>query len=55
MLCALVASVPDHGTKQEENPSTHHEGMREDGQTDGPVPVFYDSTIAQQGIIITIP
>ena len=23
--------VPDHGTKCEENPSTHHRGMCEDG------------------------
>ena len=27
--------VPDHGTQYEENPASHHGGMREDGQTDG--------------------
>ena len=27
--------VPDHGNQYEENPSTHHGGMLEDGNPDG--------------------
>ena len=27
--------VPDNGTKPEENTSSHHGGMHEDGQTNG--------------------
>ena len=57
--------VPDHDTKYEENPSSHHEGMCEDRQctdrhtdrwtdrqTNRPGPFVYsDSTIVKQGII----
>ena len=27
--------VPDHSTKYEENPASHHGGMHKDGLTDG--------------------
>ena len=33
--------VHDHGTKYEENPSSHHGGMCEDRWTDGPDPFLY--------------
>ena len=42
--------VPIHGTQNEENPSRHHEGMHEDGWTDGRTdgtghfPIFPNST-----------
>ena len=54
--------VPDHGTKYEENPLSHHGGMCKDGQKErytdrwmdcGAIPIFPDSTIAEQ-IIITL-
>ena len=59
--------VPDHDTKYEENPSSHHGGMYEDEQIErqtdrwtgpvpifpdsGPVPIFSDPIIMSQGII----
>ena len=38
--------VPGHSTQYNENPSSHHEGMCEDGRTDGQDPfliLFPDS------------
>ena len=49
--------VSDHGTKYEENPSNHHEGMCKERQTGwaerqtGLVPIFPDSAIAGQEIL----
>ena len=45
----------DHGTQYESNPSSHHGGMQEDGQTDGlmdRLTIFPDSTSVEWKIII---
>ena len=50
--------VPNHGTQYKENQISHHGGMqkdrRMDGLTDGPVPIFPDSAITEQGIAILV-
>ena len=56
--------VHDHGTKYDENPSSHHGGMCDNGQTDGwadgwadgltnrqSIAICSDSTILKRGII----
>ena len=41
--------VPDYGTQNEENPSSHHGGMRKDGQSDRRTD-RQDSALAERGI-----
>ena len=45
--------VPNHSTRYEENPSTYHGGISNDGQTDGQtgsVPIISDSATREWGI-----
>ena len=46
-----VMVVPDN-TKYKENHSSHHGGMLDYGQTDGHIPTFPDSAIAEWVIIL---
>ena len=45
--------IPDHGMQYEENPSSHHGRMGEDGHPDGwsgPFPIFPHSAQVERGL-----
>ena len=44
-----LTMVSDHDTQYEENPSSHHGGIHEDGLTDGLDPILYSPDSAYWG------